>query len=150
VRCASRQAVLFVDLDHFKDVNDTYGRDVGDAVLKTVSAYLVQACRECDVVGRVGGEEFSVYFPETDHSGAMAIVEKVREKIESLMPLMDGKNLRITASIGVASNLAHHKAIADILRDADHAMYHAINAGRNRVSSLELPCYVEEGKPQPD
>lgn len=139
-------SVLFVDLDHFKGVNDTYGHDAGDAVLKATATQLQKSCRKCDVIGRVGGEEFSVFLPETDHVGAMTLAEKIRSGLENLLPPVHGKGLRITASIGVASNQDHHKAIADILRDADHAMYHAKSAGRNRVSSLDLPCYVDSAQ----
>ncbi|MBF0376277.1 MAG: GGDEF domain-containing protein [Desulfamplus sp.] len=136
-------SVLFLDLDHFKSINDTYGHDAGDLVLKTVSACMLENCRKCDVVGRVGGEEFSIYLPETDHNGALILAEKLRAKIEELMPSIDGTTITITASIGVSSSSKHHKSIADIQRDADHAMYHAKREGRNRVSWLNMPCYVE-------
>ncbi|MFZ5775481.1 MAG: diguanylate cyclase [Thermodesulfobacteriota bacterium] len=135
-------SVLFVDLDHFKKVNDTYGHDAGDTVLKAVSSCMKQNCRECDVVGRVGGEEFSIYLPETNEAGAMVVAENLRVMIEGLMPAIDGKPLLVTASIGVASSQPHHRSIADIQRDADHAMYHAKKEGRNRVSCLDMPCYV--------
>lgn len=135
-------SVLFVDLDHFKKVNDTYGHDAGDIVLKSVAACMTGTSRECDVYGRIGGEEFSVYLPGTDREGAMFLAEKLRVNIEQLMPVIDGKPLKVTASIGVASNLPHHHSISDIQRDADHAMYHAKKEGRNRVSCLDEPCYV--------
>ncbi|NJD38589.1 MAG: GGDEF domain-containing protein [Geobacter sp.] len=137
-------SVLFIDIDHFKRVNDTYGHDAGDTVLKAVSACMKQGSRESDVIGRVGGEEFSIFLPETDHDGALLVAEKLRIRIEELMPAIAGKPLQVTASIGVASSMKHHKSIADIQRDADHAMYHAKKEGRNRVSCLELPCYVEQ------
>jgi diguanylate cyclase (GGDEF)-like protein len=137
-------SVLFVDLDHFKKVNDTYGHDAGDTVLRAATECMSGNIRECDVIGRVGGEEFSVYLPETDNEGAMVLAEKLRARIEDLMPVINGKPLRVTASIGVASEMPHHVSIADIQRDADHAMYHAKQEGRNRVSSLDAPCYVEQ------
>lgn len=137
-------SVLFIDIDHFKNINDTYGHEAGDTVLKQVSACMVKTCRICDVIGRVGGEEFSIYLPETNHEGAMLIAEKVRIKIEELLPNINSKPLKVTVSIGVASNLKHHKSISDIQRDADHAMYHAKMEGRNRVSTLNMPCYVEK------
>lgn len=136
-------SVLFVDLDHFKNINDSYGHDVGDIVLKSVSSCMVKTVRDCDVIGRVGGEEFSIYLPDTDNSGAMIVAEKVRLKVSELMPSFSGGVLSITVSIGVATSLKHHKSIADIQRDADHAMYHAKKDGRNRVSCLNMPCYVE-------
>lgn len=135
-------SVLFVDLDHFKKVNDTYGHDAGDVVLKSVASCMTSTSRECDVYGRIGGEEFSIYLPDTDRQGAMLLAEKLRMNIEQLLPIIDGKPLKVTASIGVASNLPHHHSISDIQRDADHAMYHAKKEGRNRVSCLDEPCYV--------
>ncbi|WP_052435398.1 sensor domain-containing diguanylate cyclase [Sulfurospirillum cavolei] len=140
-------SVLFIDLDYFKNINDTYGHDVGDIVLKTVSKCIVDLCRESDIVGRVGGEEFSIFLPETDNTSAINFAEKLRAKIELLNPSIgEDKNISITASIGVASKMVHHKAITDIQRDADHAMYHAKKNGRNRVSCLVHPCYVEAKK----
>ncbi|HEY7866976.1 MAG TPA: sensor domain-containing diguanylate cyclase [Psychromonas sp.] len=132
-------SVLFVDLDHFKKINDTYGHHVGDLLLKAVSACILETCRKSDLIGRVGGEEFSIFLPETDISGAMIFAEKLRANIEQLLPpIVADKIISITASIGVASKLIHHKAIADIQQDADYAMYHAKNDGRNRVSSLSV------------
>jgi diguanylate cyclase (GGDEF)-like protein/PAS domain S-box-containing protein len=137
-------SVLFVDLDHFKNVNDTHGHDIGDQVLRSVAKCMAQGCRGCDVIGRVGGEEFSIFLPETSSQGAIVFAEKLRESIAQLsITLRTNDTIGITASIGVASKMAHHKAIADIQRDADHAMYHAKKEGRNRVCSLQLPCYVE-------
>ncbi|MFQ3176536.1 MAG: diguanylate cyclase (GGDEF)-like protein/PAS domain S-box-containing protein [Psychromonas sp.] len=132
-------SVLFVDLDHFKKINDTYGHYAGDLLLKAVSACISETCRESDLIGRVGGEEFSLFLPETDISGAMIFAEKLRSNIEQLQPpIGTDKNTSITASIGVASKLRHHKAIVDIQRDADHAMYHAKHEGRNRISCLSV------------
>ncbi|ABM03037.1 diguanylate cyclase with PAS/PAC sensor [Psychromonas ingrahamii 37] len=132
-------SVLFVDLDHFKKINDTHGHHVGDLLLKAVSACILETCRDSDLIGRVGGEEFSLFLPETGMSGAMIFAEKLRSNIEQLLhPVGTDKNIGITASIGVASKLIHHKAIVDIQRDADHAMYHAKHKGRNQVSCLSV------------
>ena len=129
-------AVLFIDLDHFKRINDTYGHDAGDAVLRETAACLQRNTRHSDALGRIGGEEFSMFLPDTDLQGALALAEKLRRDIEELMPATDETRLKITASIGVARNLPHHHAIEDIQRDADQAMYRAKQAGRNRVTSL--------------
>lgn len=140
-------SVLFVDLDHFKNINDTYGHNVGDIVLKAVSKCIMDFCRKSDLIGRVGGEEFSIFLPDTDNTSAVNFAEKLRAKIELLNPnIGEDKNISITASIGVASKMTHHKSITDIQRDADHAMYHAKKNGRNRVSCLHHPCYVEAKK----
>jgi diguanylate cyclase (GGDEF)-like protein len=140
IRAAQRSgapfAVLFVDLDHFKTINDTHGHEAGDVVLKAVAACLAASSRESDVVGRIGGEEFSIFLPDTPLAGALLLGEKLRADIEALMPNIGAASLRVTASIGAASSQPRHAAIADIQREADAAMYQAKAAGRNRVTSL--------------
>lgn len=131
-------SVLFIDLDHFKSINDRFGHDAGDAVLKAVSACLAANIRESDVVGRVGGEEFSICLPNTDQDGAMIITEKIRQKIEGLELNINNMMLRITTSIGVASNIGYYESINEIQKDADKAMYKAKSEGRNRVSCLNV------------
>lgn len=144
-------SVLFVDLDYFKNINDTYGHDAGDLVLKATSKCIIDSCRKSDIVGRVGGEEFAIFLPETDHIGAINFAEKLRTNIELLNPnIGEDKEIHITASIGVASKMVHHKAITDILRDADRAMYHAKKNGRNRVATCLYPCYIEQNQSRPD
>lgn len=141
INLAKRQrapyAVLFVDLDHFKSVNDTYGHAAGDVVLKTVADCLASSVRASDTLGRVGGEEFSIFLPNTDVNGATALAETIRINIERLMPSTGGQTLRITASIGVAPNSQSHQRMLDIQKQADQAMYRAKAAGRNRVSAFD-------------
>lgn len=137
-------SVLFVDLDRFKGVNDAYGHEAGDLVLRSAAEALRQAMRDSDVPGRVGGEEFAAFLPETGLEGALNLAEKVRAAIEGLEMTYRGATLRVTASVGASARMRHHKSIADIQRDADHAMYHAKKEGRNRVSCLSMPCYVED------
>lgn len=129
-------SVLFIDLDHFKLVNDTYGHAAGDIVLKSVAECLTRSLRASDALGRVGGEEFSVFLPNTNADGAVALAEAIRRNIEMLMPSMGEQNLKITASIGVAKNSHSEQTMLDIQKQADQAMYRAKAAGRNRVSSL--------------
>lgn len=128
-------SVLFVDLDHFKSINDTYGHEVGDAVLRATALCLKQNVRQSDLVSRIGGEEFSIFLPNTNLQGALAVAEKLRGDIEAL-PLFAGEaSIRLTASIGVAQSLpAHHRSLAEIQNQADQAMYRAKQQGRNRVS----------------
>lgn len=143
-------SVLFVDLDHFKNINDTFGHDAGDLVLKATSNCIINTCRKSDVIGRVGGEEFSIFLPETDSAGAIKFAEKLCANIEILNPsITEDNEIKVTASIGVATKMAHHKTITDIQRDADHAMYHAKKNGRNRVSYLHLPCDIEQNQSEP-
>ncbi|MDD4367599.1 MAG: GGDEF domain-containing protein [Oscillospiraceae bacterium] len=136
-------SVLFLDLDHFKLVNDQWGHDAGDQVLKALAQHFKSCCREQDIIGRVGGEEFSVFLPQTGHAQALIIAEKIRQQVETSCTTVNQCCIKVTVSIGLASRMPHHRSIADIQRDADHAMYHAKNSGRNRVAYLAHPCYVE-------
>lgn len=129
-------SVLFLDLDHFKRINDTYGHSAGDIVLSSAAKCIKQTCRKNDLIGRVGGEEFSVFLPGTDHSDAMALAEKLRQKIEQMVIDVGESLIKVTASIGIALKSEHHRSFADMQRDADCAMYHAKKSGRNKVFSL--------------
>ena len=127
--------VAVLDLDHFKQVNDQHGHDAGDRVLIAV-AERVQACvRKRDRLYRLGGEEFVLLLPDTDHSGARAALEKVRDAIQA-EPLADG--LRVTTSIGAATLDAEDDWPRWLAR-ADSALYQAKDAGRDRVSFDEGP-----------
>jgi two-component system cell cycle response regulator len=129
-------ALLLIDLDHFKRVNDTHGHLVGDAVLRGVAELLVQAVRTSDLVGRYGGEEFLVVLPETDDEGAAAFAERVRERVAAheFRGWDDGRALRMTASIGVATfPAARIESVVDLFARADAALYRAKADGRDRV-----------------
>lgn len=131
-------AMLFVDLDHFKRINDTHGHEAGDRVLKAVAHCLRDSLRQSDLIGRIGGEEFSVLLPDTDLPAARQLAETLRQDIEHLIPdIGDGHCLQITASIGVAVAESARETIADLQHRADEGMYQAKRAGRNRVSVLE-------------
>jgi len=133
-------AVLFVDLDHFKSVNDKYGHSAGDTVLKTVAQCLGINIRKSDALGRIGGEEFSVFMPNTPKPGALQLAENLRKAVESCNPSTGDLTLRITASIGVAVCDRCTDDMAAIQHKADQAMYVAKSMGRNRVSAFdELP-----------
>lgn len=134
----SRQpvSVLFVDLDHFKSINDTHGHAAGDEVLRVVAQVLMQNIRRSDLLGRIGGEEFSILLPNTDLLGALDLAEQLRKAIESLQPQIGGQTLHITASIGVAIRSASEQTMESIQQQADAAMYEAKRGGRNRVSTL--------------
>ncbi|OGS66834.1 MAG: hypothetical protein A2522_10410 [Gallionellales bacterium RIFOXYD12_FULL_53_10] len=103
-------------------------------MLRTVAASIVNSCRESDIVGRIGGEEFVVFLPNTEVSGAMLLAEKIRQSVEVLtLVSADNEPYRITLSIGVAHRVPADQTIADIQRRADIAMYDAKKQGRNRV-----------------
>jgi diguanylate cyclase (GGDEF)-like protein len=137
-------AVLFVDLDHFKSINDTYGHAAGDIVLKSVAQKLSDSIRESDALGRIGGEEFSIFLPNTDIAGAQKLAESIRESIENLMPEIGPKSLQVTASVGVAINQHSQQSMLEIQQQADQAMYRAKKQGRNRVSTFDESLLSEE------
>ena len=131
--------VVFVDLDHFKRVNDERGHGVGDMVLREAAQSLFATTRESDVLGRIGGEEFAVFLPQTDMVGALTLAEKIRHTIE-VLPLHVGMvSLQVTASLGVAEVPAGELELKDALVCADEAMYEAKAQGRNRVVGYRRP-----------
>lgn len=132
-RDQSRLAVMIVDLDNFKPINDTYGHQVGDSLLTTV-AQRMQACvRNADTVGRVGGDEFVVLLPWVQtQQDASVVAEKICDSINQVM-LIDGHSLVISASVGVAIYPDHAEEQFSLLRQADAAMYVAKNMGGNQV-----------------
>ena len=129
-------AVLFIDLDHFKSINDTYGHAIGDDVLRAVAQTLQGTVRRSDIVGRIGGEEFSVFLPNTQMLGAPQLAETLRLAIASIHIEVDGVRLKITASIGVAAKRYEQETMQAIQQHADQAMYEAKRGGRNRVSTF--------------
>ena len=128
-------SLLMIDLDHFKQVNDTYGHLVGDEVLREAASLLQHAVRTVDIVARYGGEEFVVILPETGAEGAIAFAERTREKVAfHMFGGAHREGLRLTASIGVAtfpSTLV--ESAEDLFARADEALYRAKSSGRNRV-----------------
>jgi diguanylate cyclase (GGDEF)-like protein len=130
-------AVLFVDLDHFKRINDTLGHAAGDEVLRTVARTLKEAIRSSDLLGRIGGEEFSILLPDTDTAGAVRLAEELRRAVEACRPSTAGQSMVVTASVGVAASHGQGVSMKVLQEQADAAMYRAKQAGRNRVSLLE-------------
>lgn len=141
-RTGTGSAVLMLDFDHFKHVNDTWGHDAGDAVLKTLVTGLMQALRRIDTLGRVGGEEFAVLLPATDATAALEAAERLRAQAQrQTVPWPDAQpdgTIRITVSIGVACLQPTTPDIHAALKAADQALYAAKAAGRNRVQ-MEAP-----------
>lgn len=136
-RNATPYCALFIDLDNFKSINDQYGHDMGDTVLRAVSDCIALNVRKSDIVGRIGGEEFSVFLPNTDVRGAKQLAEKIRHSAESLTHTFPGNEKRaVTLSIGIAKGESADHSISDIQKRADTAMYEAKKQGRNRVALL--------------
>jgi diguanylate cyclase (GGDEF)-like protein len=132
VRHTRDLSLLMVDIDHFKDVNDTYGHLAGDSVLRDLAGILQKRLRPDDELGRYGGEEFAAVLPETSLAGAVKIAEDLRSLVEQHPFSVEGEQIRVTVSIGAASLKPGMDAKA-FFRSADEMLYKAKNAGRNRV-----------------
>lgn len=127
-------SLLMLDIDHFKEINDTYGHKVGDIVLRRLSAVMRETLRTIDVVGRLGGEEFAILLPETDLQRATEVAERLREIISRAEVVLDGgMPLHFTASIGVTALQEKDTNLDILLNQADKALYQAKEGGRNKV-----------------
>lgn len=135
-RHGSTLSVVMVDIDHFKQVNDTYGHAAGDRVICATAATLGSQFRKSDFVGRVGGEEFAVYLTGTASDMAVSLAERTRRALtETQISVTDDCALQVTASLGVAELSPDDLTADDVLQRADKALYGAKEAGRNRVSA---------------
>lgn len=126
-------SIVLLDLDYFKNINDSYGHAAGDIVLKRVAETCRSRLRACDVTGRFGGEEILVLLPETNLGEAVAVAEKLRRAIELLCVECEGNEIALTASFGVATLGAAANTFKQLIMSADKAMYRAKETGRNRV-----------------
>ena len=125
-------SVLLLDLDHFKNVNDTFGHTVGDGVLREIARRLASVVREVDTVARYGGEEFVVVTPETDTEGAQRLAERICEAVREEPFHIGSDVVEVTVSVGVASLPIHGTASSDLVRAADEGLYAAKHAGRDQ------------------
>jgi len=129
---------LLLDIDLFKSINDTFGHVVGDRIIQEVGSLLIASLRAADIIGRYGGDEFLVGMPGCDLDHGVAIAQKIRDSIEKRCGV-GVSGLRVTVSIGVATFEARSDDIAEILNEADKALYAAKSAGRNRVLGATPP-----------
>ncbi|MBT3337798.1 MAG: GGDEF domain-containing protein [Anaerolineae bacterium] len=125
-------SLLMIDIDHFKNVNDTYGHSTGDIVLQSLARTLLKTAREQDIVARTGGEEFSILLPEAKKDKAKIFAERIREIVSESEMGTKEIEIQITISIGVAE-ICPNEDKDDIYNRADSALYRAKSAGRNRV-----------------
>lgn len=130
-------SAIAMDIDFFKKINDTYGHDGGDEVLKAFAKMISQCPRASDVGCRLGGEEFVVVLTETDLEGAIIIAERIREMTQALRVNHQGEIIKLTTSLGVAAHCSDID-IDSLLKSADKALYKAKEEGRNRV------CYIDK------
>jgi diguanylate cyclase (GGDEF)-like protein/PAS domain S-box-containing protein len=128
-----RGSVLMLDLDLFKQINDTHGHATGDALLKHFAQLVRNTLRKVDMVGRVGGEEFAVILPGTNSAGARRFAERLREAVANTPLVRDGKTISMTVSIGVATIGPPDSNGEETLLRSDEALYRAKRNGRNRV-----------------
>lgn len=132
-------AVLWIDFDHFKDVNDTFGHAAGDSVLRSVSRLLLGSVRSVDSIGRFGGEEFVIVLPEMGLAEAQDTAERLRQKVaEKRQPLGNDQTVPLTISVGVAVYPDHGQTVSTLCAAADNAMYLAKDRGRNCVALAHL------------
>jgi diguanylate cyclase (GGDEF)-like protein/PAS domain S-box-containing protein len=132
-RTGQQVSCIMLDVDHFKKVNDTYGHEAGDLVLKTIARTAREILRSIDVLGRLGGEEFAAVLPETGLEAALLVAERLREAVAGMGLACEGRPLAVTMSLGVAQVLSTEESLDGLLKRADEALYEAKQTGRNRV-----------------
>jgi len=134
MRTKEAYCVVIIDLDFFKKINDKYGHAAGDTVLKSFGTILKKVTRDCDIAGRLGGEEFCIYLSNTQQDQVGPIVERLNDEIQNNLPKCDGMQINYNISLGVAENQPGlEMSFEDILNKADIALYAAKNSGRNRM-----------------
>ena len=137
LRYGNATSLVMFDIDHFKRVNDTYGHQAGDEVIKQVARLVGEQVRDSDVAGRYGGEEFGVLLSDTDLAGARVFAERLRQAVEGLEVMHEGQVIRFTISLGVADMRQPSSSHAEVIGWADQALYASKHAGRNRVTVHE-------------
>ena len=130
-------AVLMLDIDFFKSINDCYGHDAGDEVIKAVAGILQKHKRTSDIVGRLGGEEFALLLPEASSESAAAAGERLRRVVAESEILTGDERIPVTISVGVGASHDQTNGIGQMLKEADVALYDAKRTGRNRVCRFE-------------
>ena len=133
-------SLLAFDLDQFKTINDTFGHPTGDHVLRVFADVLSRTARPADVAGRIGGEEFLLALPGCSHDAAVVVARRIHEAFQNDANFVNGQPVGATVSVGVATASEHGVALAEIIANADGALYSAKEAGRNQVVSAALIC----------
>ena len=133
-------ALLMIDVDLFKRVNDEHGHLAGDLMLREIARAAADTLRQPDLLGRFGGEEFIVFLPHADPLGAIDAAERIRSRVAQLSLEWRGLAVRATVSVGVAALDASHDSFSALIQDADQALYAAKDAGRNCVRTVPPPA----------
>lgn len=150
---ATRQrplALIVIDIDHFKAINDRHGHAGGDVVLKAVGAALARHLRKNDLPGRIGGEEFAVLLPQTELEEARQVADRLRLALDALRPRIGDADIAVTASFGVAAGSPADPTSDALYARADAALYEAKRGGRNRVLLAPMPAVPETPEPDPE
>ena len=143
-------SIVFFDIDRFKDINDTYGHLAGDEVLIKISETVKNQLRSSDILGRYGGEEFLILLPETNLESASALSQRVRQKIERTTTYFQKTPIKVTVSLGVVQFRPDIKNYLQMIHEADVALYHSKQNGRNAVTQYKitgcqlLNCNIEK------
>ncbi|MFP4667744.1 MAG: GGDEF domain-containing protein [Desulfosalsimonas sp.] len=135
IRYGGSLSLLVLDLDHFKQVNDTHGHSAGDVALQEVASVCSGQLRQVDIIGRLGGEEFVILLPDTGISDAVTVAERLRKAVENMEIPAGSNHSYLTATIGVTEFVPQDQGIEDLVRRADKALYRGKHAGRNRVEA---------------
>jgi diguanylate cyclase (GGDEF)-like protein len=136
-RYGSNLALLIIDADDFKHINDAYGHQAGDEVLRSLGKLLGNSFRRTDIVARYGGEEFAILLPETDLREAVEVADRFRQEVQAGVCIARGVPIPVTISAGVAVVTPETASAETLIRAADAALYRAKAAGRNRVESAQ-------------
>jgi diguanylate cyclase (GGDEF)-like protein len=131
-------AFILIDLDHFKEINDTYGHQTGDIVLKQASANLMSGLSGQSILGRVGGEEFAVLLPKCDLNKASLVAEQLRASVDTFIAVNE-KQIHLTASFGVSGRENADPDVDLLFGQADEALYRSKDKGRNKVTVFGDP-----------
>lgn len=136
VRYSNPISLVMLDVDHFKRINDTYGHDIGDIALKALAKVCMNTLRDCDVLARIGGEEFAIILPGCDLAGSTALAERLRKNVETNSIDTPKGTIAYTVSMGVTQMQPEDDDIETMLNRADTGLYEAKESGRNRVAAV--------------
>ena len=137
-------SLLLIDLDNFKQVNDIFGHQSGDQVLKSFAEILKESCRGHDLVARIGGEEFAIILSRTKGATAHAIAQRIRNRLAKTVFTFDGRQVQITASIGLA--VCQEGFTANLVKQADQALYQAKRTGKNKVCTFPFDLLMNSSR----